>query len=140
MLYCGLDLSSSSFRALILSNGFALLDSKCFTLQPQSSLYQWIAPFRLNENEPCLYFLDDWQFNNSSYAKKLFLTINEPDKIYLLPHRQLLDIIQFIKSWRTTDHTFNDLEYLLASSLRIFDLNMAKQIDDSIPHLPDSSL
>lgn len=140
MLYCGFDLSLVSFRTLILSHGFALLDSKSFPLQPESPihpLFPWIDSFRLNKNEPCLYFFDDWQFNNFSYTQKLFLPINQPDKIYLLPHRHLLDIIQFIKSWRTADYNFNDLEYLLASSIRIFDLTLAKQINNSTPHLPD---
>ncbi len=152
MLYCGFDLAMTGFKALLLSSGFALLDSKFFYFQSgfcSPPLFTWIDSFRLHQNvviersrnEPCLYFFDDWQFYSFSYTHELVLPINEPDKIYLLPHRHLLDISQFIKAWKAADYTYNgnDLEYILASSMRIFDIIMAKQINNCIPLTPDSS-
>jgi len=143
MLYCGFDLAMTGFKALLLSPGFALLDSKFFYFQsgsPIHPLFTWIDSFKLHQNEPCLYFFDDWQFYSFSYTHELVLPINEPDKIYLLPHRHLLDISQFIKAWKADDYTYNgnDLEYILASSIRIFDLIMVRQITNPTLHLSDS--
>ncbi|MDI6794751.1 MAG: hypothetical protein QME81_18105, partial [bacterium] len=103
MLYCGFDLFHSSFRGVILSDGFAFLDHKFFQVEPQSSqscqaIYEWIGFFKKNPQEDCLYFFDEWQFKNREYAHSLFLSLNDPERIYLIEHRKLLDIIQFIQT------------------------------------------
>lgn len=79
MLYCGFDLSSSSFRTLILSAGFALLDHRFFWIEEQ----------------------------------------------FLNPY-----IIYFVQAWVATEHDLplsNEVEYVLASFPRIFDLKEAKE-------------
>lgn len=134
MLYRGFDLSSTFFRALILSQGFALLDHKFFQIKEQSlnsSLHDWIDSFKYNHRESCLFFFDEWQFKNSRYAHSLFLPTNESDKVYLIEHRKILDIIYFVQTWVTTEYELplsNEVEYVLASSRRIFDLKRAKQL------------
>ena len=133
MLYCGFDLSSSFFRALILSAGFALLDHKFFRVEEEflnPFLSNWIDSFKENPQEGCLYLFDEWQFTNSKYAHRLLLPINEPDKIYLAKHRKILDIIYFVQTWVSTEYELplsNEVEYVLASFPRIFDLKEAKE-------------
>ena len=135
-LRVALIFSPPAFRTLILSGGFALLDSKSFHLAEGSlnpSFQGWIDSFKQNPLEICLYFFDEYQFKNSSYAHSLFLSLNEAERIYLIEHRKLLDIIQFATSWIAAERDFplfNPAEYVLASSPRIFDLHSAKQLKE----------
>ncbi|MEW6618554.1 MAG: hypothetical protein AB1422_04285 [bacterium] len=129
MLYVGVNLSSTSFQAVILSHSFALLDSKNFYLKdlPSNSLFlNWIDPFKQHQFEPSIFFFDQLQFNSSTSAHHFFSNINHPDKILFIPHRKIPDILCVIKDWLMTQDIptfFDQPEYFLASSFRLFDLN-----------------
>lgn len=132
MLYCGLSLSPSAFTALILSGGFAPLDRRVFHIseqKPEPLFQNWLNSFKQNPQEPCLFFFDESEFEKYPYAHQLFLPITEPDKIYLIDRRKILDMIQFLRTRIEVDFAFHlsidQPEYVLASAVRIFDIDKA---------------
>ena len=124
MLYFGVNLCDHSFKITVLSESFAHIETRYFN-KKENQLNKWIDSFKTNISEKCIWYFDEFNFNNH---KDTFLTLSFDyycSDIYLVNHRKLLNIIQFLYEWAVhtesyltfdIDHTF-----ILASSTRLFD-------------------
>lgn len=131
MLYIGVMLHGSGFKITVLSESFAHLETKYFS-DKEFRLIRWIDSFKTNHSEKCVWYFDEVNFNNH---KEIFLLLcfDYCSDIYLVSHRKLVNIIQFLYEWAVhtesyltfdIDHTF-----ILASTARLFDLNDIKHYD-----------
>ena len=123
MLYLGVELFSYAFTITALSDGFARLGQKNFRLSNSNSWQYWVNQLKVNPQEPLRWFLDAADFQNPDYPAHLFDLSGEFSTVYLVNHRALCNLRQFLyERLGTTNGRNNDLEmsFVLASANRIF--------------------
>ncbi len=128
MLYCGVNLSLIRFKITVLSESYAFLETKYFDKEEIDRFYKWMNSFKYNNSEKCCWFFDEYNFYKYSDTAAYFEFQN--GDIYLVNHRRILNIIQFLYEWavHTESYLTFDIEdsYLLASAFRIFDQDDVK--------------
>ena len=130
MLYFGVKLNSNGYKITVLSESFACLDIKYFDAKDFENLYNWADSFKYKDLEKCYWFFDEYNFNKYAAAASNFtapgfyLDLYSSD-IYLVNHRKLLNIIQFLYEWAVHTESYLtldiDMSFLLASAFRLFD-------------------
>ena len=133
MIYYGIDLHHDSLEIAALSEGFAHLESKYFTCDEFHKLHNWADSFKFKPDEICYWFFDDFEFNKYDHPLSLFPYYDTNNKIYLVNHRKLLNLIQFFYEWSIEKEEYYILDlnnaFLLASSVRLFDFENMKLLE-----------
>lgn len=130
MLYLGVNLKIKCFKITVLSESYAYLDTRYFDLEDIDRFYKWMNSYKYDNSEKCSWFFDEYNFYKYSDTVSYFELENSD--IYLVNHRKLLNIIQFLYEWavHTESYLTFDIEhsYLLASTFRIFDQDNVKYL------------
>ena len=135
MIYFGVQLLPQAFNIIALSEGFALLDQRFFTVEQYDNIEPWSNSLKIDPYEPAKWFFDETEFNNPDYPALLFDSLNPANDIYLVNHRTLANVVQFFYEWIAREFDFAprpEKAFFLASAIRIFD---AEQIKQFIPNL-----
>ena len=131
MLYLGVNLKIKCFKITVLSESYAFIETKYFDVEEIGRFYKWINSFKYNIHEKCCWFFDEYSFNKYSDTHSYFEFGN--DEVYLVNHRKIINIIQFLYEWavHTESYLTFDIEesYLLASTFRIFNQNDFKYLE-----------
>lgn len=137
MIYYGVDLHYNSLEIVVLSEGFAHLESKYFNVDEYYKLINWVDSYKLKPNEICYWFFDDFDFNKSDHHLSLLSSYDENNKIYLVNHRKLINIIKFFSEWTKEKEEYYMMNlnksFLLASSIRLFDSEYIKPFKSESP-------
>ena len=134
MIYFGVQLLPQAFNIIALSEGFALLDQRCFTVEQYDNIEPWSNSLKIDPHEPAKWFFDETEFNNPDYPALLFDSLNPANDIYLVNHRQLANVVQFFYEWIAREFDFAprpEKAFFLAATIRIID---AEQIKQFIPN------
>jgi hypothetical protein len=135
MIYFGVQLLPQAFNIIVLSEGFALLDQRCFTVDEYDQIQPWSEALKIDPEEPALWFFDETEFNNPDYPALLFESLDQANDIYLVNHRKLVNAVQFCYEWSAREFDFAprpEKALFLASAIRIFDAEQLK------PFIPDT--
>ena len=130
MIYFGVQLLPQAFNIIALSEGFALLDQRLFTVEQYDNIEPWSNALKIDSHEPAKWFFDETEFNNPDYPALLFDSLNSANNIYLVNHRKLANILQFFYEWIARDFDFAprpEKAFFLAATIRIFDEQQIKQ-------------
>lgn len=130
MIYFGVQLLPQAFNIIALSEGFALLDQQCFTVDEYDNIEPWSDALKIDPQEPAKWFFDETEFNNPDYPALLVDSLNPANNIYLVNHRTLANIVQFFYEWIAREFDFAprpEQPLFLASTIRIVDANQIKQ-------------
>jgi hypothetical protein len=130
MIYFGVQLLPQAFNIIALSEGFALLDQRLFTVEQYDNIESWSNSLKIDYHEPAKWFFDETEFNNPDYPALLFDSLNSANNIYLVNHRKLANILQFFYEWIARDFDFAprpEKAFFLAATIRIFDEQQIKQ-------------
>ncbi|MDI6792454.1 MAG: ATP-binding protein [bacterium] len=96
---------------------------------------QIVTNFNMDSTDPAIFILAAQSHLRDRLSRSFLNSFNQ--RIYLIEHRKLLDIIQFIQTRVMHELPLSDQpEYVLASSIRIFDLKKANQLKEQLS-LPD---
>lgn len=130
MIYFGVQLLPQAFNIIALSEGFALLDQRLFTVEQYDHIESWSNSLKIDPHEPAKWFFDETEFNNPDYPALLFDSLNSANNIYLVNHRKLANILQFFYEWIAREFDFAPRPakaFFLAATIRIFDEQQIKQ-------------
>ena len=130
MIYFGVQLLPQAFNIIALSEGFALLDQRLFTVEQFDNIEPWSNALKIDPHEPAKWFFDETEFNNPDYPALLFDSLNSANNIYLVNHRKLANILQFFYEWIAREFDFAprpEKAFFLAATIRIFDEQQIKQ-------------
>lgn len=130
MIYFGVQLLPQAFNIIALSEGFALLDQRLFTVEQYDHIESWSNSLKIDPHEPAKWFFDETEFNNPDYPALLFDSLNSANNIYLVNHRKLANILQFFYEWIAREFDFAprpEKAFFLAATIRIFDEQQIKQ-------------
>jgi hypothetical protein len=130
MIYLGVQLLPQAFNIIALSEGFALLDQRLFTVEQFDNIEPWSNALKIDPHEPAKWFFDETEFNNPDYPALLFDSLNSANNIYLVNHRKLANILQFFYEWIAREFDFAprpEKAFFLAATIRIFDEQQIKQ-------------
>jgi hypothetical protein len=133
MIYFGVHLLPQAFNIIALSEGFALLDQRFFTVEQYDNIQSWSNSLKIDPHEPAKWFFDETEFNNPDYPALLFDSLNPANHIYLVNHRTLANVVQFFYEWIAREFDFAprpEKAFFLAATIRIFE---AEQIKLFIP-------
>jgi len=133
MIYFGVQLLPQAFNVVALSEGFARLDQRFFTVEQYDNVEPWSNALKIDPHEPAKWFFDETEFNNPDYPALLFQSLNPANHIYLVNHRNLANAVQFFYEWIAQEFDFAsrpEKAFFLASTIRIFE---AEQIKLFIP-------
>ena len=129
MIYLGVQLLPQAFNIIALSEGFALLDQRLFTVEQYENIEPWGNALKIDPHEPAKWFFDETEFNNPDYPALLFESLNPANNIYLVNQRKLADIAQFFYEWIAREFDFAprpEKAFFLASAIRVFDAQQIK--------------
>ncbi len=126
MIYFGVHLLPQAFKVVALSQGFALIDEKYFSVEQYDNIKPWIESVKINPYESAKWFFDEKEFNTADYPGFVFESLNDWNAIFLVNHRKLVNVMQFFYEWiaREFDCYFSpkpETAFFLASAIRIFD-------------------
>ena len=130
MIYLGVQLLPQAFNIIALSEGFALLDQRCFTVEKYDDVEPWSDTLKIYPHEPAKWFFDEAEFNNPDHPALLFESLNTANQLYLVNHRKLANVIQFFYEWIAREFDFAprpEKAFFLASAIRIIDDKQMKQ-------------
>ena len=130
MIYFGVQLLPQAFNIIALSEGFALLDQRLFTVEQYDNIEPWSNALKIDPHEPAKWFFDETEFNNPDYPALLFDSLNLANNFYLVNHRKLANILQFFYEWTAREFDFAprpEKAFFLAATIRIFDEQQIKQ-------------
>jgi hypothetical protein len=133
MIYFGVQLLPQAFKIVALSEGFALLDQRCFIVEEYDNIKPWVDSLKNDPQESARWFFDELEFNNPDYPALLFDSLDRDNAIYLVNHRKLANVVQFFYEWIAREFDFApkpETAFFLASAIRIFD---AEQMKHFIP-------
>ena len=137
MIYLGVQLLPQAFNIIALSEGFALLDQRLFTVEQFDNIEPWSNALKIDPHEPAKWFFDEAEFNNPDHPALLFESLNPANDIYLVNHRKLANAAQFFYEWIAREFDFAprpEKAFFLASAIRIIDVQqMKKFIPDPEP-------
>jgi len=129
MLYFGVTLHDCSLKITVLSESFAHLGTRYFN-DNGNRLHKWIDSFKSNTYEKCFWYFDEVNFENHKDTFSSICFDYYHEDIYLVNHRKLLNIIQFLYEWavHTESYLTFDIDhtYILASAIRLFDFDDIK--------------
>jgi hypothetical protein len=134
MIYCGVQLFSDSCHVVAVSDAFAVIDQRHFSLKQQDQPIPWLESLKVNPREAVHWFFDELNL----YAHKqtaIRLAIRDDQVTFIINHRKLANLRQFIYEWMAQDTMFAsppDMALILASAKRLFDDNDRRRcfIDD----------
>ncbi len=129
MIYFGVQLLPQAFNIIALSEGFARLDQRLFTVEQYDNIESWSNSLKIDPHEPAKWFFDETEFNNPDYPALLFDSLNSANNIYLVNHRKLANILQFFYEWIAREFDFAsrpEKAFFLASTIRIFEAEHIK--------------
>ena len=116
-----------------LTEGFAHLGTKYFESKEDNKVRQWINSIKNISNEACSWFFDEFNYKNNK-TDFHYCHENKNDYIYLINHRKLKDIIQFIYECvvKLEVHIMSDIDstFILASAVRLFCYEEIKSYND----------
>jgi hypothetical protein len=130
MIYFGVQLLPQACNIVALSEGFARLDQRFFTVEQYDNIEPWSDALKIDPQEPAKWFFDETEFNNPDYPALLFDSLNPANDIYLVNHRKLANVVQFFYEWIAREFDFAprpEQAFFLASTIRIVDANQIKQ-------------
>ena len=131
MLYLGVRFMRFSFKVTAMSQGFATIDQKLFRVSQYQQVRQWLASIKSTPDEPAMWFIDENDFNNPDYPTELFRFDDEYNSLFLVNHRALCDMMQFVREIcmraKGGDTTIES-EFLLASAVRVFQQQLCKPL------------
>ena len=130
MIYFGVQLLPQAFNIIALSEGFALLDQRCFNVDEYDIIEPWSNSLKIDPQEPAKWFFDETKFNNPDYPALLFESLNPANDIYLVNHRKLANVVQFFYEWIAREFDFAprpETAFFLAATIRLFDNEQIKQ-------------
>jgi hypothetical protein len=130
MIYLGVQLLPQACNIIALSEGFALLDQRLFTVEQYDNIEPWSNALKIDPHEPAKWFFDETEFNNPDYPALLFESLNSANQLYLVNHRKLANILQFFYEWIAREFDFAprpEKAFFLAATIRIFDEQQIKQ-------------
>jgi hypothetical protein len=133
MIYFGVQLLPQAFNIVAVSEGFAQLDQRLFTVEQYDDIEPWSQALKIEPQEPAKWFFDESEFNNPDYPALLFDSLDKSNTIYLVNHRILANVVQFFYEWIAREFDFAprpETAFFLASAIRIVD---AKQMKLFIP-------
>ena len=136
MLNLGIHLYNGSLKITALSEGFAYPGAKYFEFQQIDRMYQWIDSFKIETKERCSWFFDEnnYKKRNSAFFEFCFNGAN--DYFYLINHRKLQNIIQFLYEFalKTENPIMFDIDptFILASATRLFTYQEIKSFEPEI--------
>jgi hypothetical protein len=133
MIYFGVQLLPQAFNIVAVSEGFARLDQRFFTVEQYDNIEPWSDALKIDPQEPAKWFFDETEFNNPDYPALLFDSLDKGNAIYLVDHRNLTNVAQFFYEWIAREFDFAprpETAFFLASAIRIVD---AKQMKLFIP-------
>lgn len=135
MIYFGVQLLPQAFNIIALSEGFALLDHRFFTVEQYDNIEPWSDTLKIDPQEPAKWFFDETEFNNPDYPALLFESLNPANDIYLVNHRKLANVVQFFYEWIAREFDFAprpETAFFLAATIRIFDAEQIKQFSPDL--------
>jgi hypothetical protein len=130
MIYFGVQLLPQAFNIVALSEGFARLDQRFFTVEQYDDIEPWSDALKIDPQEPAKWFFDETEFNNPDYPALLFDSLDKGNAISLVNHRKLANVVQFFYEWIAREFDFAprpEIAFFLASAIRIFDAEQMKQ-------------
>lgn len=133
MIYFGVQVLPQAFNIVAVSDGFARLDQRLFTVEQYDNIQPWSHALKIDPKEPAKWFFDETEFNNPDYPALLFDSLDNSNTIYLVNHRILANVVQFFYEWIAREFDFAprpENAFFLASAIRIVD---AKQMKLYIP-------
>jgi len=129
MLQVGVELYAYGFTITVLSDGFAQLGQKKFRFTDCKDWMHWVNQFKINYGEAACYYLDAYDFSHPDFPGYLFEAPGYSDFVYLVNHRLLCNLKQFLLEFCAKLNIRNDvvdMSVILASAARLFsddDLN-----------------
>ncbi len=129
MIYFGVQLLPQAFNIVAVSEGFAQLDQRLFTVEQYDNIKPWCDALKIDPQEPAKWFFDEAEFNNPDYPALLFDSLGKHNAIYLVNHRKLANVVQFFYEWIAREFDFAprpETASFLASAIRIVDANQMK--------------
>lgn len=133
MIYFGVQILHQTFQIVALSQGFALIDQRCFSVEDYDQIEPWSDSLKIDPHESAQWFFDEQEFNNSDNHGFIFESLDPCNSIHLINHRNLSNVVQFFREWIAREVDFAprpETAFFLASAIRIFD---AQQIKHLIP-------
>lgn len=128
MIYFGVDLYPKSFNIVCLTDCYALIDRKYFEFDKLNKFRQWIQECKSEPHEICQWFFDEKKYNDMDDPDSIFHFSDEyhdnSNYVYLVNHRKLINLIQFLYEWIIHEYDFFgeiNKAFILASSFRIFE-------------------
>jgi len=134
MIYVGVKLFRNGFKIVALSEGFATIGKRYFTIGQFDKLNPWLNSLKLHSDEQARWFFDELEFNHPKYPGMAFQLLNDDNTIYLVNHRKLINVVQFFHEylvWLQARPIKKEIAFFLASATRIFDEENLK------PYYPD---
>lgn len=123
MIYFGVQLLPEAFKVVALSEGFALLDERCFTDKEYDKIKPWVDSVKIDSHESARWFFDEMEFKNYEHGFILGF-LNQSDSINLINHRKLSNVVQFFRESVSRDFYFTptpETAFFMASAVRLFD-------------------
>ena len=126
-------------KVVALSQGFALIDEKYFSVEEYDKIKPWIDSVKINPDESAKWFFDEKEFNTADYPGFVLESLDDCKAIFLVNHRKLVNVLQFFYEWiaREFDCYFTpkpETAFFLASAIRIFDdKQLIRFIPDDYP-------
>jgi len=134
MIYCGVQLFADSCQIVAVSDAFAVIDRRHFSLKHEDRPMPWLESLKENPREAVHWFFDE----QNLYAHKqtaISLAIRDDQVTFIVNHRKRANLMQFIYEWMAQETLFAsppDMALILASAKRLFNDNERRRcfIDD----------
>jgi hypothetical protein len=123
MLQVGVELYAYGFTITVLSDAFAQLGQRKFRFSDCEDWKHWVNQFKNPYGETTCYYFDDYDFTNPDYPGHLFDAFNRGDFVYLVNHRLVCNLRQFLVEFFAQLNIRNDvldMSFILASAVRLF--------------------
>jgi hypothetical protein len=123
MLHVGIELYAYGFTITVLSDGFAQLGQRKFRFSDCKGWIHWVNQFKNTGNEAACYYFDTYDFSNPDYPGHLFESFIHDDFVYLVNHRLVCNLRQFLVEFFAQFNIRNDvlaMSFILASAPRLF--------------------
>lgn len=131
MLYSGVEFDRTGFTVTVLSETFAWLgENRFYNTSPQPSLSAWMAQFKEKSTEPVAWHFDATDWRNPDLPTYLFDFPDAVDRLFLVNHRALCNLVQFLTESRgglVTNTNFLKKSFLLASVRRLLSSQQIKR-------------
>jgi len=124
MLYLGAHFFRNRIKITALSQGFAIIAEETFFLSHTKQIFQWVNSLKQKTTEKVKWFIDEADFYNPDYPIDLLQLHDEYNALFLVNHRALCNMIQFVQEIISrriiANSTIVETDFFLASAIRIF--------------------